>query len=125
MRSGPPPGPRAQRRARVFSCVREDIASGKHSAIRTRFPPEPNGFLHLGHAKAICLDFGIAAEHNGMCNLRLDDTNPGKEDPVYAEAIKDDSDFMIVQHALTDLGRAADDQVMDAMQAAFDAVRLA
>ena len=74
----------------IAQIVREDIASGKHTAIRTRFPPEPNGFLHLGHAKAICLDFGIAAEHNGVCNLRLDDTNPGKEDPVYAEAIKDD-----------------------------------
>ena len=74
----------------IGQIVREDLASGKHAAIRTRFPPEPNGFLHLGHAKAICLDFGIAAEFNGVCNLRLDDTNPGKEDPVYAEAIKDD-----------------------------------
>ncbi len=74
----------------IAQIVREDIASGRHTAIRTRFPPEPNGFLHLGHAKAICLDFGIAAEHNGVTNLRLDDTNPGKEDPVYAAAIKDD-----------------------------------
>ena len=64
----------------IAQIVRDDLASGKHTAIRTRFPPEPNGFLHLGHAKAICLDFGIAAEHNGVCNLRLDDTNPGKED---------------------------------------------
>ncbi|MGB8716459.1 MAG: glutamine--tRNA ligase/YqeY domain fusion protein [Rhodanobacteraceae bacterium] len=74
----------------IAQIVREDLASGRHTAIRTRFPPEPNGFLHLGHAKAICLDFGLAAELNGVCNLRLDDTNPGKEDPVYAEAIKDD-----------------------------------
>ena len=74
----------------IAQIVREELASGRHTAIRTRFPPEPNGFLHLGHAKAICLDFGLAAEYNGVCNLRLDDTNPGKEDPVYAEAITDD-----------------------------------
>ncbi|MGA7297870.1 MAG: glutamine--tRNA ligase/YqeY domain fusion protein [Rhodanobacteraceae bacterium] len=74
----------------IAQIVREELASGRHTAIRTRFPPEPNGFLHLGHAKAICLDFGLAAEYNGACNLRLDDTNPGKEDPVYAEAITDD-----------------------------------
>lgn len=74
----------------IRQIVREDLASGKHGAIRTRFPPEPNGFLHLGHAKAICLDFGMAAEFAGRCNLRLDDTNPGKEDPVYAAAIAED-----------------------------------
>lgn len=74
----------------IAQIVRDDLASGRHTAIRTRFPPEPNGFLHLGHAKAICLDFGLAAEYNGVCNLRLDDTNPGKEDPVYAQSIKDD-----------------------------------
>lgn len=74
----------------IAQIVRDDLASGKHAAIRTRFPPEPNGFLHLGHAKAICLDFGLAADHGGRCNLRLDDTNPGKEDPAYAEAIKAD-----------------------------------
>jgi glutaminyl-tRNA synthetase len=74
----------------IAQIVREDLASRKHAAIRTRFPPEPNGFLHIGHAKAICLDFGLAAEFGGWCNLRLDDTNPGKEDPVYVEAIKDD-----------------------------------
>ena len=74
----------------IAQIVRDDLASGKHTAIRTRFPPEPNGFLHLGHAKAICLDFGIAADHGGRCNLRLDDTNPGKEDPAYVEAIKAD-----------------------------------
>ena len=74
----------------IRQIVREDLASGKHAAIRTRFPPEPNGYLHIGHAKAICLDFGIAAEFGGVCNLRLDDTNPAKEDPEYVRAIQDD-----------------------------------
>ena len=74
----------------IRNIVREDLASGKHAAIRTRFPPEPNGYLHIGHAKAICLDFGIAGEFGGDCNLRLDDTNPAKEDPEYVRAIQDD-----------------------------------
>jgi glutaminyl-tRNA synthetase len=74
----------------IRQIVREDLASGKHAAIRTRFPPEPNGYLHIGHAKAICLDFGVAAEFGGSCNLRLDDTNPAKEDPEYVRAIQDD-----------------------------------
>ncbi|MBS0462921.1 MAG: glutamine--tRNA ligase/YqeY domain fusion protein [Proteobacteria bacterium] len=74
----------------IRQIVREDIASGRHSAIRTRFPPEPNGYLHIGHAKAICLDFGVAAEFGGLCNLRFDDTNPAKEDPEYVDAIKED-----------------------------------
>lgn len=74
----------------VRQIVRDDLASGKHAAIHTRFPPEPNGYLHIGHAKAICLSFGIAKEFSGWCNLRLDDTNPGKEDPEFVEGIKDD-----------------------------------
>ena len=74
----------------IRQIVREDVASGKHQAIKTRFPPEPNGYLHIGHAKAICLDFGIAREFGGECNLRLDDTNPAKEDPEYVRAIQDD-----------------------------------
>ncbi|WP_266168492.1 glutamine--tRNA ligase/YqeY domain fusion protein [Dyella subtropica] len=74
----------------VRQIIRDDLATGKHHAIRTRFPPEPNGYLHIGHAKAICLNFGIAAEFTGWCNLRLDDTNPGKEDPEFVEGIKDD-----------------------------------
>jgi len=74
----------------IRQIVRDDLASGRHAAIRTRFPPEPNGYLHIGHAKAICLDFGIAAEFGGSCNLRLDDTNPAKEDPEYVRAIQDD-----------------------------------
>jgi glutaminyl-tRNA synthetase len=74
----------------IRQIIRDDLAKGKHTAIRTRFPPEPNGYLHIGHAKAICLDFGIAREFAGWCNLRLDDTNPGKEDPEFVEGIKDD-----------------------------------
>ncbi|QDH70774.1 glutamine--tRNA ligase/YqeY domain fusion protein [Marilutibacter alkalisoli] len=74
----------------IRQIVRDDLTSGKHTAIRTRFPPEPNGYLHLGHAKAICLDFGIAQEFGGVCNLRFDDTNPVKEDPEYVRAIQED-----------------------------------
>ena len=74
----------------IRQIIREDLAKGKHTAIRTRFPPEPNGYLHIGHAKAICLNFGISREFAGWCNLRLDDTNPGKEDPEFVEGIKDD-----------------------------------
>ncbi|GAB6196189.1 glutamine--tRNA ligase/YqeY domain fusion protein [Lysobacter xanthus] len=78
----------------IRQIVREDLAGGKHRAIRTRFPPEPNGYLHIGHAKAICLDFGIAQEFGGSCNLRLDDTNPAKEDPEYVRAIQDDVQWL-------------------------------
>ncbi|MFP7723486.1 glutamine--tRNA ligase/YqeY domain fusion protein [Lysobacter sp. A3-1-A15] len=74
----------------IRQIVRDDLASGKHATVKTRFPPEPNGYLHIGHAKAICLDFGLAAEFGGVCNLRLDDTNPAKEDPEYVRAIQED-----------------------------------
>ena len=74
----------------IRQIVREDLAGGKHAAIRTRFPPEPNGYLHIGHAKSICLNFGIGREFGGPVNLRFDDTNPAKEDPEYVEAIKED-----------------------------------
>lgn len=84
------PAAPAARQDFIRQIVRDDLASGKHRAIRTRFPPEPNGYLHIGHAKAICLDFGIAAEFGGDCNLRFDDTNPAKEDPEYVRAIQDD-----------------------------------
>ncbi len=67
-----------------------DLKTGKHPKSVTRFPPEPNGFLHIGHAKSICLNFGIAEEYNGICNLRFDDTNPSKEDIAYVESIKTD-----------------------------------
>jgi len=74
----------------IRQIVRDDLANGKHRQIRTRFPPEPNGYLHIGHAKSICLNFGISSEFGGSCNLRFDDTNPSKEDLEYVEAIKDD-----------------------------------
>ena len=79
-----------EKRDFIRQIVREDLASGRHASVKTRFPPEPNGYLHIGHAKAICLDFGIAGEFGGVCNLRLDDTNPAKEDPEYVRAIQDD-----------------------------------
>ena len=74
----------------VRDIIREDIASGKHQRIVTRFPPEPNGYLHIGHAKAICIDFGTALEFGGECHLRMDDTNPSKETMEYVESIKQD-----------------------------------
>jgi glutaminyl-tRNA synthetase len=74
----------------IRDIVRADLASGRHKTVVTRFPPEPNGYLHIGHAKSICLNFGIAAEFGGHCNLRYDDTNPTKEDQEYIDAIERD-----------------------------------
>ena len=74
----------------IRTIVREDLESGRVNGVVTRFPPEPNGYLHIGHAKAICLDFGVAQEFGGRCHLRFDDTNPETEDPRYVEAIKQD-----------------------------------
>jgi glutaminyl-tRNA synthetase len=74
----------------VRQIVADDLKTGKHSSIVTRFPPEPNGFLHIGHAKSICLNFGIAKENNGVCHLRFDDTNPSKESTEYVNAIQED-----------------------------------
>ena len=79
--------------------VQSDLDSGKHSKIVTRFPPEPNGYLHIGHAKAICLNFGLAKEFGGECNLRFDDTNPAKEDQEYIDAIKADVQWLGFQWA--------------------------
>ena len=74
----------------IRDIVQADLASGKHKTVVTRFPPEPNGYLHLGHAKAICLNFGIAEEFGGRCHLRFDDTNPAREEQEYIDAIKRD-----------------------------------
>ncbi len=74
----------------IREIVKTDLAAGKHTRVMTRFPPEPNGYLHIGHAKSICLNFGIARDFNGVCNLRFDDTNPTKEEVEYVEAIKAD-----------------------------------
>jgi glutaminyl-tRNA synthetase len=74
----------------IRDIVRADLASGQHKTVATRFPPEPNGYLHIGHAKSICLNFGIAEEFGGHCNLRYDDTNPTKEDQEYIDAIEGD-----------------------------------
>ena len=70
--------------------INEDIENGVYSKVQTRFPPEPNGYLHIGHAKAICIDFGTAEKYGGVCNLRLDDTNPTKEDTESVDAIIED-----------------------------------
>src|SRR5262245_26418039 len=74
----------------VREIIDDDLRAGRHTYVATRFPPEPNGYLHIGHAKAICLDFGVAAEYGGTCNLRYDDTNPTKEDVEYVESIERD-----------------------------------
>jgi len=74
----------------IRAAVMEDLKAGRYSRVHTRFPPEPNGYLHIGHAKAICIDFGIAAEFGGQCNLRFDDTNPVKEEVEYVESIQQD-----------------------------------
>lgn len=73
----------------IRNIVQDDLATGKHTTIVTRFPPEPNGYLHIGHAKSICLNFGLARDFGGRCNLRFDDTNPAKEDQEYIDSIKE------------------------------------
>ncbi len=88
----------------IRDIVAADLASGKHSRIVTRFPPEPNGYLHIGHAKSICLNFGIARENGGQCNLRMDDTNPAKEDVEYVDSIQEDVLWLIGGWADQNLG---------------------
>ena len=78
----------------ITDFIDEDLANGVNTRVQTRFPPEPNGYLHIGHAKAICIDFSIAEKYGGICNLRLDDTNPSKEDVEYVDAIKEDIEWL-------------------------------
>ncbi|HDY7665400.1 TPA: glutamine--tRNA ligase [Vibrio vulnificus] len=78
----------------IRQIIDKDLADGKHTSVHTRFPPEPNGYLHIGHAKSICLNFGIAQDYQGKCNLRFDDTNPEKEDIEYVESIKNDVSWL-------------------------------
>ncbi|QXO16630.1 MULTISPECIES: glutamine--tRNA ligase [Vibrio] len=78
----------------IRQIIDKDLADGKHTSVHTRFPPEPNGYLHIGHAKSICLNFGIAQDYQGQCNLRFDDTNPEKEDLEYVESIKKDVQWL-------------------------------
>ena len=79
----------------IESIVEKDLKEGKNDGrVQTRFPPEPNGYLHIGHAKAICMDFGIAERFGGICNLRFDDTNPITEDVEYVDAIKHDIQWL-------------------------------
>ena len=78
----------------IRTIIEDDLANGKHTQIHTRFPPEPNGYLHIGHAKSICLNFGLAYIYDGVCNLRFDDTNPEKESDEYVRAIKEDVQWL-------------------------------
>ncbi|MEO7300547.1 MAG: glutamine--tRNA ligase/YqeY domain fusion protein [Verrucomicrobiota bacterium] len=88
----------------IRDIVAEHLKTGKYEKIFTRFPPEPNGYLHIGHAKSICLNFGIAREFGGICNLRMDDTNPTKEDIEYVESIQADVNWLIADWANEQLG---------------------
>ncbi len=78
----------------IHEAINKDLADGVYDVVQTRFPPEPNGYLHIGHVKAICIDFGTADKYKGVCNLRLDDTNPTKEDTEYVDAIKEDIEWL-------------------------------
>ncbi len=78
----------------IHDFIDEDLKEGVYDHVQTRFPPEPNGYLHIGHAKAICINFGTSEKYNGVCNLRLDDTNPSKEDTEYVDAIKEDIEWL-------------------------------
>jgi len=89
-RDVPAPGSRPPVSNFIRTIIDADLASGKHDSVVTRFPPEPNGYLHVGHAKSICLNFGLAQDYRGKCNLRFDDTNPEKESEEYAQSIQDD-----------------------------------
>ena len=78
----------------IRNIIDKDLLEGRHKSVITRFPPEPNGYLHIGHAKSICLNFGTASDYEGYCNLRFDDTNPSKEDIEYVNSIKNDVEWL-------------------------------
>src|ERR1051325_10798168 len=88
----------------IRDIVAKHVAENKYPRIHTRFPPEPNGYLHIGHAKSICLNFGIAREFGGICNLRMDDTNPTKEEVEYVDSIIEDVNWLISGWAADKLG---------------------
>ncbi|MGH8099651.1 MAG: glutamate--tRNA ligase family protein, partial [Chthoniobacterales bacterium] len=90
----------------IRDVVAEDVRTGKYKRIVTRFPPEPNGYLHIGHAKSICLNFGMAREFGGICNIRMDDTNPTKEETEYVDSIMADVRWLIDGWADKNLGGA-------------------
>src|SRR6266481_5911722 len=90
----------------IRDIIAEDLRTGKYKQIITRFPPEPNGYLHIGHAKSICLNFGIAREFGGICNIRMDDTNPTKEETEYVRSILADVHWLIEGWADKQLGGA-------------------
>jgi glutaminyl-tRNA synthetase len=102
--SNPTENPPAAPSDFIRDIVAADLQAGRHAGIHTRFPPEPNGYLHIGHAKSICLNFGIAREFNGTCNLRMDDTNPAKEDIEYVDSILTDVKWLIDGWASGNLG---------------------
>src|SRR5580700_2896806 len=112
--SAPPPAPSDF----IRDIVAAHVAEGRYPKIHTRFPPEPNGYLHIGHAKSICLNFGIAREFGGVCNLRMDDTNPTKEDTEYVESIVEDVNWLVAGWAdqvlgLKSKGKTCDTQEVD------------
>ena len=82
----------------IEQIINDELMSGKVDCVQTRFPPEPNGYLHIGHAKSLCLNFGVKEKYNGKCNLFLDDTNPSKEKEEYEEAIKKDIEWLGFQY---------------------------
>src|ERR1035437_2091221 len=105
----------------IRDIVAAHVAEKKYPRIHTRFPPEPNGYLHIGHAKSICLNFGIAHEFGGVCNLRMDDTNPAKEDIEYVESIQEDVHWLIAGWAdhclgLKPKGKTPDIQTVNGKQ---------
>src|SRR5688500_14876829 len=90
----------------IRDIVEGDLAAGRYKEIVTRFPPEPNGYLHIGHAKSICLNFGIPREFGGKCNVRMDDTNPTKEETEYVDSIMFDVKWLISDWADDHVGQA-------------------